>query len=59
MKLTKTLAVALEAVGCSVGVAGIMVEVMMHAQIGFILITSGAVITAFGGMVFAKLFRSQ
>lgn len=59
MKLTKTLAVALEAVGCFIGVAGITVEVIMRAPIGFLLITSGAVIGMAGAMAFAKLFRSH
>lgn len=58
MKLTKTLAVALEAVGACVGIVGIGIEVILRAPIGFILITSGAVIAALGAMAFAKLYRS-
>jgi len=57
MKLTKTLAVALEAVGCSIGVAGIVVESLTGADAGYVLITSGAVIIALGAGVFAKLIR--
>lgn len=55
MKLTKTLAVALEAVGASIGVAGIVVESITKADIGYVLITGGAVICAVGAGVFAKL----
>ena len=57
MKLTKTLAITLEGVGCSVGVAGITIECLLKADIGFILITSGAVAVAFGSLLFAKLMR--
>ena len=57
MKLTKTLAVALEAVGGCIGIAGITIEVILGAHIGFILITSGAVIAALGAMFFAKIPR--
>ena len=57
MKLTKTLAVALETVGACVGIAGITIECLMHAEIGFVLITSGATIAALGAMFFAKLYR--
>lgn len=55
MKLTKTLAIAFETVGCCIGVAGICIEVYYQAAIGFVLITSGAVAVAFGGMLFAKV----
>ena len=57
MKLTKTLAVALETVGACVGIAGITIEVIMKADIGFLLITCGATIAALGSMFFAKLYR--
>jgi len=55
--LTKVMAVCLEAVGMCIGVAGIIVEVSYKADFGFLMITSGAVIAAFGGMIFAKLVR--
>jgi len=57
MHITKTLAVALEAVGCCVVLTGIAIEVSMGADLGYILITSGACVLAVGSMVFAKLFR--
>ena len=37
MKMTKTLAIALEAVGCCVIVGGIAIEVSMGADIGYIV----------------------
>jgi len=59
LKLTRTLAIALEAVGCCVIVGGICIEVIMGADIGYIAITVGALVTAFGGMVFAKLLKKK
>jgi len=56
-KLSRTLAIALEAVGCLVVVAGITVEVSMKADIGFVLITGGSVVIAAGALMFAKLIR--
>ncbi len=57
MRLTKTLAIALETVGCLVILTGIIIEISMKAELGFILITSGACIVAVGTMIFAKLLR--
>jgi len=59
MKLTKTLAIALEAVGCCVIVVGIAIEVTMGADIGYIAITVGALAIALGGMVFSKLLKKK
>jgi len=57
MRLTKTLAIAFEAVGCLVVLTGIIIEVSLRAALGYILITSGACIVAVGAMIFAKLMR--
>ena len=57
MHLTKTLAIALETVGCVIILTGIAIEVSMRADLGFLLITSGSCIVAVGGMIFAKLLR--
>jgi len=57
MRLTKTLAIAFETVGCLVVLTGIIIEVNMGAEVGYVLITSGALLVAFGGMIFAKLMR--
>ena len=59
MKLSRTLAIALEAVGCCVIVGGIVIEVTMGDDIGYVAITTGALATAFGGMVFAKLLKKK
>ncbi|MBA7544714.1 hypothetical protein ES705_37075 [subsurface metagenome] len=57
MRLTKTLAIALETVGCVVILTGIAIEVSLRAPLGYILITSGACIVAVGAMIFAKLVK--
>jgi len=57
MRLTKTLAIAFETVGCIIVLTGIAIEVSLEADLGFILITSGSCIVAVGGMIFAKLLR--
>ncbi len=57
MRLTKTLAIALETVGCVVILTGIAIEVALRAPLGYVLITSGACIVAVGGMIFAKLVK--
>ena len=59
MKLTKVMAVCFWVVGIIVVLAGIAVEVAMGADMGFIMITSGAVVGMFGGMLFAKLIRGD
>jgi len=57
MRLTKTLAIALETVGCVIILTGIAIEVSMRAHLGYILITSGSCVVAVGAMIFAKLMR--
>ena len=54
----KASAIALEAVGCCVVLAGIIVEIIYEANIGFILATTGAFLVAVGSLVFAKLIRN-
>jgi len=57
MKPDKTLAVALETVGCCIVALGIGIEVATNAELGYIMITSGAWIVAIGGLIWAKLIR--
>lgn len=57
--LTRSLAIALEVVGCGVIALGVAIEVTMRAPIGFIAITGGSLAVAFGSIVFAKLLRKQ
>jgi len=56
-KLEKTLAIALEAVGSCVVLAGISIEVATKADIGHIIITSGCLVAMVGAMMYVKLFR--
>ena len=56
-RITKSLAIALEAVGCCVIAVGIAIEVTMCADIGFMAITGGSLAVALGSMVFAKLLK--
>ncbi|MBA7653997.1 hypothetical protein ES703_61864 [subsurface metagenome] len=57
MKVGSTLAIALETVGCCIIALGIAIEIATGADLGYVLITSGAWICAFGGMMWAKLWR--
>jgi hypothetical protein len=59
MKLTKHLAIALETVGCCITLAGIVTEWVTKADYGNVIITSGALVVAFGSMIFAKFIRSR
>jgi len=59
MHLTKTLAIALETVGCCVVLAGIIIEVITRAPLGYVIITCGALTVAAGGMIFAKIIRKS
>lgn len=57
MKTERTLAIALETVGLCVVALGIGVEVATKADLGYILVTSGAWVATFGTFIFAKLIR--
>jgi len=57
--LTRGLAVALEAVGICAVLIGIGIEVYFEADVGFICITGGSAVVAFGSLVFAKLIRRK
>jgi hypothetical protein len=57
MKLSRNLAIALESVGCSVTLAGIVTEWATRADYGYCIITGGALLVTFGTMVFAKCMR--
>jgi len=56
-KHERTLAIALEAVGCCVVLAGITIEVATGAAVGHIIITCGCLFAMLGGMIYVKLFR--
>jgi len=55
-KYEKTLAIALETLGCCVVAAGIAVEVATGAAVGHVIITSGSLAALVGGMLFVKIF---
>ena len=55
-KHEKTLAIALETLGCCVVAAGIAVEVATRAGLGHIVITSGSLVALVGGILFVKIF---
>ena len=57
MRLNRHLAIALETVGCCVTVAGIVTEWATRADYGYCIITGGALVMAFGSMVFVKCRR--
>jgi len=54
-KHERTLAIALETLGCCVVAAGIAVEVATGAHVGHVVITSGSLVALVGGMLFAKI----
>lgn len=53
------LAISLEMVGACVVSAGIIVEVATGAEIGYVVITTGALTGMIGAMLFAKIFRKH
>ena len=57
IRVTRTLAIALEAVGCCVIAVGIAIEVTMCADIGYMAITGGSLAIAVGSLFFAKLLK--
>lgn len=59
MKDSKTLAIALEAVGISAVILGIAIETTMHAQIGFVIITTGSALIATGGLIWTKIWHRK
>jgi len=57
MRLTRSLAIALETVGCCITVAGIVTEWATRADWGYCVITGGALVMTFGSMIFAKCVK--
>jgi len=56
-RITRTLAIALEAVGCCIIGVGMAIEITMCADIGYLAITGGSLAIAAGSLFFAKLLR--
>ncbi len=55
----RSLAIALETIGVVAIIAGIAVESVMKAEIGFIIITGGSVVIAAGALLWAKLIKRK
>ena len=49
--------VVVEILGIAVIASGITVELMLGAEIGYVLITGGSLIVAGGGILFSKVVR--
>jgi hypothetical protein len=59
MRMTRSLAIALETVGCCITLAGIVTEWATGADYGYAIITGGALVVTFGSMIFAKCIRGR
>jgi len=55
--MVRTLAIALESAGISGIIGGIVIEVITHADFGYVIITGSAGVIALGGMIFAKIYK--
>jgi len=55
--LSRQLAIALEAVGIAAVSVGLAIEVVLHGDVGFMVVTGGSLVVAAGAMIFAKLLR--
>ncbi len=53
----KLLPIALELMGIAAIGAGIGVEVATHAEIGWVLVTTGSLLVAAGGVIWGKFMR--
>jgi len=51
--------IVLELLGIAIVGAGVGVEVVMHAEVGYLLITCGSVLVAGGGVIWGKFIRSK
>jgi len=58
-EMIRTLAIALESVGISAIIGGIVFESQAHAPIGFVIITGGSVLIAAGGLIYAKIYKGR
>lgn len=51
------IATAIELVGIITVGSGIGIEIALGAQLGYVLITFGSCLLAFGGLLYAKVFK--
>lgn len=59
MKKKRLFPITLELVGIAVVGGGIGIELAMHADIGFVVITGGSCLVAIGGVLWGKFVRSE
>jgi len=52
--MMKNLAIVLESIGIIGVVTGITIEAILHADVGFVVITVSSVIIASGGLIWIK-----
>lgn len=56
-KTEKALAIGLETVGSCTVLTGVVIEIVCHADLGYILMTVGAFAVSVGGLIWAKVIR--
>ncbi len=59
MKKIAMLPIILELFGIAVIGSGIGIEIALHAEIGYLAITSGSCIVAIGGVLWGKFIRKK
>lgn len=57
MKARMLVAIITELVGIAAIGVGIGIEIALHADLGYVLITGGSLVIAGGGMFWAKIVR--
>jgi len=55
----KMLPIALELMGIAAIGAGIGVEIAAHADVGWVLVTTGSLLVAAGGVIYGKFMRKE
>jgi hypothetical protein len=55
----KMLPIALELMGIAAIGAGIGVEIAAHADVGWVLVTTGSLLVAAGGIIYGKFMRKE
>jgi hypothetical protein len=46
-------------VGCAVIGVGLAIEITLHSDVGFAIVTGGSLVVAAGAMIFSKLIRGK
>lgn len=57
--MSRTLAIALESIGICAIIVGISIEAILHAPVGFIVISGGAATIAIGSLLWMKIYRRK